>query len=112
MKRIDHNEWYFFTLKERKDCDAYRRRLAGYGYWEATTPEQVICDSNGTKIGVKSSFAYYDGIPSSDEWLQNFRKGNRPPNGTKTDWKMEEYVGVLDTASTTFAYLGYVVLTP
>lgn len=111
MSRIDHNEWYFFTPKERKDCDAYRRRLAGYGYWEATTPEVVICDTNGTKIGVKSSFAYYDGIPSSDEWLQNFRKG-RPPNGTKTDWKMEEYVGVLDTAFTGFADFGYVVLNP
>lgn len=69
--------WYFFTSRNRKYVNGKRpSRKAGTGYWKATGPDRVIKD-NGVKIGGKKSLVYYEG---------------RPPNGTKTNWMMQEYV--------------------
>ncbi|XP_059283586.1 NAC transcription factor 25-like [Lycium ferocissimum] len=81
-------EWYFFSLRERKYPKGGRpNRAATSGYWKATGTDKPIFTCNGTKkIGVKKALVFYKG---------------RPPKGIKTNWVMHEYRLVDNNSSLT-----------
>ncbi|XP_047335369.1 NAC domain-containing protein 2-like [Impatiens glandulifera] len=72
------DEWYFFTLRDRKYPNGVRpNRMAASGYWKATgTDKQILNKSKSVIIGVKKSLVFYNGHPSKS---------------VKTDWIMHEY---------------------
>ncbi|KAL3841257.1 hypothetical protein ACJIZ3_025848 [Penstemon smallii] len=73
----DQKEWYFFTPRERKYPGGERpSRSAGDGYWKPTGKETMIED-NGAEVGSKKVLDFFHG---------------KQPRGTKTNWKMHEYV--------------------
>eukprot|EP00253_Pinus_taeda_P010824 PITA_10824 len=74
---VGENEWYFFSLRDRKYPNGSRpSRTAGTGYWKATGTDKPICSEIGMKIGIKKALVFYIG---------------KAPRGTKTNWIMHEY---------------------
>ncbi|KAK2981533.1 hypothetical protein RJ640_026791, partial [Escallonia rubra] len=68
---------YFFTPRDRKYKNGNRpNRVAGGGYWKATSGDQEI-KFGGHLVGAKKALVFYNGNPSE---------------GSKTNWIMHEFV--------------------
>ncbi|KGN48278.1 hypothetical protein Csa_004186 [Cucumis sativus] len=78
--RRDEEQWFYFIPRQESEARGGRpKRLTSTGYWKATgSPSHVYC-SNNKSIGVKRTMVFYNG---------------RAPNGTKTEWKMNEYKAI------------------
>ncbi|XP_050381861.1 NAC domain-containing protein 90-like [Argentina anserina] len=77
----DQEQWFFFVPIQESEARGGRpRRLTTTGYWKATgSPSWVFSSSSETNhgaIGIKRTMVFYTG---------------RAPNGSKTEWKMNEY---------------------
>ncbi|XP_008462671.2 NAC domain-containing protein 90-like [Cucumis melo] len=77
----DEEQWFYFIPRQESEARGGRpKRLTSNGYWKATgSPSHVYC-SNNKSIGVKRTMVFYKG---------------RAPNGTKTEWKMNEYKAIV-----------------
>ncbi|KAL3513548.1 hypothetical protein ACH5RR_026265 [Cinchona calisaya] len=72
----EHNEWYFFSHKDRKYPTGTRtNRATAAGFWKATGRDKAVI-SREKLIGMRKTLVFYKG---------------RAPNGRKTDWIMHEY---------------------
>ena len=78
LNRERESQWYFFTSREKKYPNGSRpKRNAGeLGYWKATGTDKAILDGK-KPMGFRKSLDYYEG---------------RQRDGTKTNWKMHEYL--------------------
>ncbi|KAG8645540.1 hypothetical protein MANES_10G056924v8 [Manihot esculenta] len=78
LNRERESQWYFFTSREKKYPKGSRpKRNAGeLGYWKATGTDKAILDGK-KPLGFRKSLDYYEG---------------RQRDGTKTNWKMHEYL--------------------
>ncbi|KAG8650433.1 hypothetical protein MANES_07G038975v8 [Manihot esculenta] len=78
LNRERESQWYFFTSREKKYPNGSRpKRNAGeLGYWKATGTDKAILDGK-KPLGFRKSLDYYEG---------------RQRDGTKTNWKMHEYL--------------------
>ncbi|KAK4745761.1 hypothetical protein SAY87_012073 [Trapa incisa] len=78
VAKMGENEWYFFSLRDRKYPTGLRtNRATGSGYWKATGKDrEVHSASTGALIGMKKTLVFYLG---------------RAPRGEKTKWVMHEY---------------------
>ncbi|XP_057784739.1 NAC domain-containing protein 90-like [Salvia miltiorrhiza] len=73
---LESEQWFFFSQREARG--GRPSRLTSEGYWKATgSPGDVYSSHNGSVIGRKRTMVFYVG---------------RAPNGTKTPWKMNEYL--------------------
>ncbi|KAK9921348.1 hypothetical protein M0R45_029859 [Rubus argutus] len=80
----DQEQWFFFIPRQESEARGGRpKRLTTTGYWKATgSPSYVFSSSSNTNhraIGLKRTMVFYTG---------------RAPNGTKTEWKMNEYKAI------------------
>ncbi|XP_057510071.1 NAC domain-containing protein 7-like [Actinidia eriantha] len=72
----EHNEWYFFSHKDKKYPTGTRtNRATKAGFWKATGRDKSIY-SKRSLIGMRKTLVFYKG---------------RAPNGHKSDWIMHEY---------------------
>ncbi|KAI3458284.1 hypothetical protein Pfo_014947 [Paulownia fortunei] len=72
----EHNEWYFFSHKDKKYPTGTRtNRATAAGFWKATGRDKAIY-SKHELIGMRKTLVFYKG---------------RAPNGQKSDWIMHEY---------------------
>ncbi|XP_068661770.1 NAC domain-containing protein 67-like [Aristolochia californica] len=78
MALFGQNEWYFFTLRDRKYPNGSRpNRAAGSGYWKATGADKPIKPKGYTQhVGIKKALVFY---------------ARKAPKGVKTNWIMHEY---------------------
>ncbi|XP_057534909.1 NAC domain-containing protein 90-like [Amaranthus tricolor] len=76
-------EWFFFIPKQKKEAAGGRpNRLTDTGYWKATgSPGFVYSSTQNKIIGEKRTMVFYNGRA-------------RSRSGSKTEWKMNEYVAV------------------
>lgn len=76
-------EWFFFTPKQERQVKGGRpNRLTTTGYWKATgSPGYVYSSSDNKIIGVKRTMVFYHGRA-------------RSRSGSKTEWKMNEYMAI------------------
>ncbi|KAJ1394533.1 NAC domain [Sesbania bispinosa] len=73
-------QWFFFVPRQESEARGGRpKRLTNTGYWKATGSPNHVYSSDNRIIGLKRTMVFYDG---------------RAPNGTKTDWKMNEYKAI------------------
>ena len=80
-------EWFFFIPRREREARGGRpNRLTTDGYWKASgSPGWVYSSDEGHRIiGLKRTMVFYRGR------ARNRRSGP----GTKTEWKMNEYVAV------------------
>nr|UPI48799.1 NAC transcription factor 70 [Fagopyrum tataricum] len=76
LAKMGENEWYFFTLRDRKYPTGMRtNRATGAGYWKATGKDKEI-HKGRTLVGMKKTLVFYNG---------------RAPKGEKSNWIMHEY---------------------
>ncbi|XP_047329408.1 NAC domain-containing protein 21/22-like [Impatiens glandulifera] len=78
VAKLNANEWYFFSFRDRKYSTGYRtNRATTCGYWKATGKDRVVHDPR-TKgmVGMRKTLVFYQ---------------NRAPNGIKTGWIMHEF---------------------
>ncbi|KAK9985870.1 hypothetical protein SO802_030821 [Lithocarpus litseifolius] len=76
----DPEQWFFFIPRQESEARGGRpRRLTQTGYWKATGSPNYVYSSNNRIIGLKRTMVFYNG---------------RAPNGTKTEWKMNEYKAI------------------
>ncbi|XP_012839499.1 PREDICTED: NAC domain-containing protein 2-like [Erythranthe guttata] len=76
---LGDNEWYFFTLRNKKNPKGSRPdRTANNGYWRATTADTPIKNIDGVTIGSKRSLNFWEGL--------------HPNRSIKTDWIMHEFI--------------------
>ncbi|PRQ44031.1 putative transcription factor NAM family [Rosa chinensis] len=80
----DQEQWFFFIPRQESEARGGRpKRLTTTGYWKATgSPSYVFSSSSNTNhgaIGLKRTMVFYTG---------------RAPNGSKTEWKMNEYKAI------------------
>ncbi|KAJ7971622.1 putative NAC domain-containing protein [Quillaja saponaria] len=82
----DTEQWFFFfQSKTRSEARGGRpNRLTITGYWKATGSPNHVYSSNNRIIGSKKTMVFCIG---------------RAPNGTKTEWKMNEYKTIKGDAS-------------
>ncbi|KAK3122929.1 hypothetical protein QOZ80_8AG0620520 [Eleusine coracana subsp. coracana] len=72
------NEWYFFSLRDRKYTTGDRtNRATRSGYWKATGKDRaIVADDIATTVGMRKTLVFYRG---------------RAPKGRKTEWVMHEF---------------------
>ncbi|RDX66073.1 NAC domain-containing protein 90, partial [Mucuna pruriens] len=76
----DTEQWFFFIPRQETEARGGRpKRLTTTGYWKATGSPNHVYSSDNRIIGIKRTMVFYSG---------------RAPNGTKTDWKMNEYTAI------------------
>ncbi|XP_057798110.1 NAC domain-containing protein 21/22-like [Salvia miltiorrhiza] len=78
VAKLNSNEWYFFSFRDRKYATGFRtNRATVSGYWKATGKDRTVLDPR-TKavVGMRKTLVFYK---------------NRAPNGTKTGWIMHEF---------------------
>ncbi|XP_027353285.1 NAC domain-containing protein 90-like [Abrus precatorius] len=81
----DTEQWFFFIPRQESEARGGRpKRLTTTGYWKATGSPNHVYSSDNRIIGVKRTMVFYSG---------------RAPNGTKSDWKMNEYKAIKGEAS-------------
>ncbi|KAG8612158.1 hypothetical protein MANES_S095222v8 [Manihot esculenta] len=78
LNRERESQWYFFTSREKKYPKGSRpkRNARELGYWKATGTDKAILDGK-KPLGFRKSLDYYE---------------ERQRDGTKTNWKMHEYL--------------------
>ncbi|GAV72893.1 NAM domain-containing protein [Cephalotus follicularis] len=73
----DPEQWFFFIPTQESEARGGRpKRLTTSGYWKATGSPGYVYSSDNQTIGIKRTMVFYNG---------------RAPNGSKTEWKMNEY---------------------
>ncbi|KAL3647729.1 hypothetical protein CASFOL_008697 [Castilleja foliolosa] len=78
MAKLNSNEWYFFSFRDRKYATGFRtNRATTTGYWKATGKDRVVLDpTTRGVVGMRKTLVFYK---------------NRAPNGIKTGWIMHEF---------------------
>lgn len=78
VAKLNANEWYFFSFRDRKYATGYRtNRATTSGYWKATGKDRTVFDpSTREVVGMRKTLVFYR---------------NRAPNGIKTGWIMHEF---------------------
>ncbi|KAL9263152.1 CUP-SHAPED COTYLEDON 3-like protein [Drosera capensis] len=78
VAKLNANEWYFFSFRDRKYATGFRtNRATTFGYWKATGKDRVIVDPRSRMtVGMRKTLVFYR---------------NRAPNGIKTGWIMHEF---------------------
>ncbi|XP_027148312.1 protein CUP-SHAPED COTYLEDON 2-like [Coffea eugenioides] len=78
VAKLNSNEWYFFSFRDRKYATGFRtNRATTTGYWKATGKDRTVLDPTRRSIvGMRKTLVFYR---------------NRAPNGIKTGWIMHEF---------------------
>ncbi|XP_020550633.1 protein CUP-SHAPED COTYLEDON 3 isoform X2 [Sesamum indicum] len=78
VAKLNSNEWYFFSFRDRKYATGFRtNRATTSGYWKATGKDRAVLDPQTLAVvGMRKTLVFYK---------------NRAPNGTKTGWIMHEF---------------------
>ncbi|XP_057438537.1 NAC domain-containing protein 21/22-like [Lotus japonicus] len=78
VAKLNGNEWYFFSFRDRKYATGFRaNRATASGYWKATGKDRTVIDSVTREVvGMRKTLVFYR---------------NRAPNGIKTGWIMHEF---------------------
>ncbi|KAI3449786.1 hypothetical protein Pfo_006451 [Paulownia fortunei] len=78
VAKLNSNEWYFFSFRDRKYATGFRtNRATTSGYWKATGKDRVVVDPKTQGVvGMRKTLVFYK---------------NRAPNGIKTGWIMHEF---------------------
>ncbi|KAL6516181.1 hypothetical protein OROGR_019486 [Orobanche gracilis] len=78
VAKLNSNEWYFFSFRDRKYATGYRtNRATMSGYWKATGKDRAVLDPiTRAVVGMRKTLVFYK---------------NRAPNGIKTGWIMHEF---------------------
>ncbi|KAG6606369.1 NAC domain-containing protein 21/22, partial [Cucurbita argyrosperma subsp. sororia] len=78
VAKLNSNEWYFFSFRDRKYATGFRtNRATTCGYWKATGKDRTVVDPSTREIvGMRKTLVFYR---------------NRAPNGIKTGWIMHEF---------------------
>ncbi|GER24939.1 NAC domain protein [Striga asiatica] len=78
VAKLNSNEWYFFSFRDRKYATGFRtNRATTTGYWKATGKDRVVLDPKTRGVvGMRKTLVFYK---------------NRAPNGIKTGWIMHEF---------------------
>lgn len=78
MAKLNANEWYFFSFRDRKYATGFRtNRATTCGYWKATGKDRTVVEPmTGEVVGMRKTLVFYT---------------NRAPNGMKTGWIMHEF---------------------
>ncbi|KAK9281777.1 hypothetical protein L1049_004683 [Liquidambar formosana] len=78
VAKLNANEWYFFSFRDRKYATGFRtNRATASGYWKATGKDRTVLDPTTREIvGMRKTLVFYR---------------NRAPNGIKTGWIMHEF---------------------
>lgn len=78
VAKLNSNEWYFFSFRDRKYATGFRTNRATIsGYWKATGKDRTVFDPRSKAIvGMRKTLVFYK---------------NRAPNGIKTGWIMHEF---------------------
>ncbi|KAK6937765.1 NAC domain [Dillenia turbinata] len=78
VAKLNANEWYFFSFRDRKYATGFRtNRATTSGYWKATGKDRTVVDPITRDIvGMRKTLVFYR---------------NRAPNGIKTGWIMHEF---------------------
>ncbi|XP_015968039.1 protein CUP-SHAPED COTYLEDON 3-like [Arachis duranensis] len=78
VAKLNANEWYFFSFRDRKYATGFRtNRATTSGYWKATGKDRTVQDPLTQEVvGMRKTLVFYR---------------NRAPNGIKTGWIMHEF---------------------
>lgn len=78
VAKLNANEWYFFSFRDRKYATGFRTNRATIsGYWKATGKDRMVLDPITQEVvGMRKTLVFYR---------------NRAPNGIKTGWIMHEF---------------------
>ena len=78
VAKLNANEWYFFSFRDRKYATGFRaNRATTSGYWKATGKDRTVLDpATREVVGMRKTLVFYR---------------NRAPNGIKTGWIMHEF---------------------
>ena len=78
VAKLNANEWYFFSFRDRKYATGFRtNRATTSGYWKATGKDRTVHDPITREVvGMRKTLVFYR---------------NRAPNGIKTGWIMHEF---------------------
>ncbi|KAM1153180.1 NAC domain-containing protein 21/22-like [Malus sylvestris] len=78
VAKLNANEWYFFSFRDRKYATGFRtNRATSTGYWKATGKDRLVMEpGTGEIVGMRKTLVFYR---------------NRAPNGIKTGWIMHEF---------------------
>lgn len=78
VAKLNANEWYFFSFRDRKYATGFRTNRATIsGYWKATGKDRTVLDPvTRETVGMRKTLVFYR---------------NRAPNGIKTGWIMHEF---------------------
>jgi hypothetical protein len=78
VAKLNANEWYFFSFRDRKYATGFRTNRATIsGYWKATGKDRTVLDPITQEVvGMRKTLVFYK---------------NRAPNGIKTGWIMHEF---------------------
>ncbi|XVF32379.1 hypothetical protein REPUB_Repub17cG0077000 [Reevesia pubescens] len=78
VAKLNANEWYFFSFRDRKYATGFRtNRATTAGYWKATGKDRTVVDPRTQEVvGMRKTLVFYT---------------NRAPNGIKTGWIMHEF---------------------
>ncbi|KAE9590449.1 hypothetical protein Lal_00023443 [Lupinus albus] len=78
VAKLNANEWYFFSFRDRKYATGFRtNRATTCGYWKATGKDRMVVNPMTKEVvGMRKTLVFYR---------------NRAPNGIKTGWIMHEF---------------------
>ncbi|KAL8547969.1 hypothetical protein ACS0TY_007311 [Phlomoides rotata] len=78
VAKLNSNEWYFFSFRDRKYATGFRtNRATTSGYWKATGKDRSIVNSRTLQVvGMRKTLVFYK---------------SRAPNGIKSGWIMHEF---------------------
>ncbi|XAR58647.1 hypothetical protein NMG60_11014126 [Bertholletia excelsa] len=78
VAKLNSNEWYFFSFRDRKYATGFRtNRATTTGYWKATGKDRTVHHpKTRAVVGMRKTLVFYR---------------NRAPNGIKTGWIMHEF---------------------
>ncbi|KAK6141656.1 hypothetical protein DH2020_024598 [Rehmannia glutinosa] len=78
VAKLNSNEWYFFSFRDRKYATGFRtNRATTSGYWKATGKDKTVLNlATRAVVGMRKTLVFYK---------------NRAPNGIKTGWIMHEF---------------------